>query len=163
VATVEAEGEMQVGGVTIVGRADRIDRLADGSIAVIDYKTGSPPSAAMVENGFTLQLGLVGLMAKHGGIPGVAGEPTAFEYWSLARGRDGSFGYVQSPVRTGRMTTGLGLDEFLPKTEEYLRDCLTGDEPFTARLNPDLPVYSDYDQLMRLDEWQARAAREEAP
>jgi ATP-dependent helicase/nuclease subunit B len=165
VITVEAEGEMEVGGVTIIGRADRIDRLADGSLAVIDYKTGSPPSAAMVENGFALQLGLVGLMAKRGGIPGVAGEPTAFEYWSLARGRDGSFGYVQSPVRTGRMTTGLGLDEFLPKTEEYLREAiahwLTGDEPFIARLNPDLPVYSDYDQLMRLDEWQARAAREE--
>ena len=26
----------------------------------------------------------------------------------------------------------------------------------TARLNPDLPGYTDYDQLMRLDEWQAR-------
>jgi ATP-dependent helicase/nuclease subunit B len=26
-------------------------------------------------------------------------------------------------------------------------------EPFTARLNPDLVVYNDYDQLMRLDEW----------
>jgi ATP-dependent helicase/nuclease subunit B len=166
VVTVEAEGEMTIDGVKIVGRADRIDRLADGSLAVIDYKTGSPASAKMVEDGFALQLGLVGLMARDGGIAGLVGEPKAFEYWSLARAKDGSFGYVQSPVRTGRMTTGLGLEEFLPQTEEYLRDAIgkwiTGTEPFVARLNPDLPVYSDYDQLMRLDEWQGRAAREEA-
>jgi ATP-dependent helicase/nuclease subunit B len=31
-----------------------------------------------------------------------------------------------------------------------------GSEPFTARLNPDLAGYSDYDQLMRLDEWLGR-------
>ena len=166
VVAVEAEGEMQVGGITIIGRADRIDRLADGALAVIDYKTGSPPSAAMVEKGFALQLGLVGLMAKRGGLPGIVGEPRAFEYWSLARDRDGNFGYVDTPVLSGRKRTGIPLDDFLPETARYLDEAirlwLTGDEPFTARLNPDLPVYSDYDQLMRLDEWQGRAAREDA-
>ena len=35
-----------------------------------------------------------------------------------------------------------------------------GEEPFTARLNPDLPGYNDYDQLMRLDEWQGRGSPE---
>ncbi|MEL0209011.1 MAG: hypothetical protein VW891_00105, partial [Novosphingobium sp.] len=55
---------------------------------------------------------------------------------------------------------GLPLDEFLPTTEAYLKEAiarwLLGNEPFTARLNPDLPGYSDFDQLMRLDEWQGR-------
>ena len=50
--------------------------------------------------------------------------------------------------------------EFLSQTEFFLRDALArwilGDDPFVARLNPDLPSYGDYDQLMRLDEWQAR-------
>ena len=45
----------------------------------------------------------------------------------------------------------------MPKTRGFLDDALNrwilGRDPFTARLNPDLPVYSDYDQLMRLDEW----------
>jgi ATP-dependent helicase/nuclease subunit B len=94
------------------------------------------------------------------------GEPRAFEYWSLARDRDGNFGYVDTPVLSGRKRTGIPLDDFLPETARYLDEAirlwLTGDEPFTARLNPDLPVYSDYDQLMRLDEWQGRAAREDA-
>lgn len=167
VVTVEAEGEMEVDGIKIIGRADRIDRLPDGTIAIVDYKTGTPPSAAMVEDGFALQLGLVGLMAQDGGIAGVSGEPTAFEYWSLGRGRDGGFGYIQSPVMTGRMRSGIPPEDFLPETRRYLGEAierwLTGDEPFTARLNPDLPVYSDYDQLMRLDEWQGRATREDTP
>ena len=60
-----------------------------------------------------------------------------------------------------RKKTGLKRDDFLSKTEEYLRqaiaDWINGNQPFTARLNPDYPGYTDYDQLMRLDEWQARA------
>ena len=45
----------------------------------------------------------------------------------------------------------------MPHTEDYLNDALDrwilGTEPFTARLNPELGSYADYDQLMRLDEW----------
>ena len=50
------------------------------------------------------------------------------------------------------------------QTQRYLLDAIDkwikGDEPFTARLNPDLGGYNDYDQLMRLDEWQARGEAE---
>jgi len=35
-----------------------------------------------------------------------------------------------------------------------------GEQPFTARLNPDAPLYATYDQLMRLDEWLGRGDRE---
>jgi ATP-dependent helicase/nuclease subunit B len=31
---------MTVDGVKVKGRADRIDRLADGTLAIVDYKTG---------------------------------------------------------------------------------------------------------------------------
>ena len=40
----EADGEAALAGITVYGRADRIDRLADGSIAIVDYKTGQPPT-----------------------------------------------------------------------------------------------------------------------
>jgi ATP-dependent helicase/nuclease subunit B len=75
------------------------------------------------------------------------------------------FGYVLSPFKTDR-ADGLEKDEFLPVTEAYLHDALDrwilGSDPFTARLNPDLAVYTDYDQLMRLDEWLPQMTREEA-
>lgn len=160
VLSVEQKGEIVVDGIRIHGRADRIDKLADGSLGVVDYKTGMPPSGKMVEQGFALQLGLLGLIAQGGGIDGVAGVPSRFEYWSLGRNKERGFGYMKSPVKENARQSGIALEDFLIKTEDFLREAiarwLLGDEPFTARLNPDLPGYSDYDQLMRLDEWQGR-------
>jgi len=155
--------------VRIHGRADRIDRLPDGTLGVVDYKTGSPPSAKRVEEGFALQLGLIGLMAREGAFKDadnkpVMGEPSRFEYWSLRKSAKSETGFGESsePILEGKKQSGIPRDEFLGRTEEFLADAITrwikGDEPFTARLNPDLPGYTDYDQLMRLDEWQARAA-----
>ena len=162
VAAVEAWGEIEVDGITIRGRADRIDLLPGGELAIVDYKTGIPPSGSMVQQGFAMQLGLIGLMAQAGGIDGVEGTPTHFEYWSLGRSAksETGFGYRQEPVIEGRRRTGLLREEFLERTDEFLRDALArwiiGSEPFTARLNPNLPSYDDYDQLMRLDEWMGR-------
>ncbi|MDE8652577.1 double-strand break repair protein AddB [Novosphingobium album (ex Liu et al. 2023)] len=161
VLATEIKGEMLHQGIRVHGRADRIDRLADGTLAVVDYKTGMPPTARRVEQGFALQLGLVGLIAREGGFAGITGEPTGFEYWSLAKGKDG-FGYVSEPVidDPGGRRKGVLRADFLPETARYLRDAIDrwilGTEPFTARLNPELPSYADYDQLMRLDEWFTR-------
>jgi len=157
VLAVEAKGGMLHRGVKIHGRADRIDRLADGSLAVVDYKTGQPPTARRVQEGFALQLGVVALIARAGGFADAAGEATAFEYWSMAKSRDGTMGYMSEPVLEGRRKSGIPREEFLRVTQAYLDDALDrwilGAEPFTARLNPELGSYADYDQLMRLDEW----------
>ncbi len=42
----EVSGNLTYDGVKLKGRADRIDRLADGSLAIVDYKTGAPPHPA---------------------------------------------------------------------------------------------------------------------
>ena len=161
IVAVEAWGEMHVDGVRIHGKIDRLDRFADGSLGIVDYKTGSPPSSKMVEQGYALQLGLLGMMAEKGGFKAATGEATAFEYWSLAKARNDAnpfgFGYVETPLKVGSKRSGLPPEEFLPTTAKYLEGAIAawikGDEPFTARLNPDYPVYDTYDQLMRLDEW----------
>jgi len=168
VIATEAWGDMLVRGVRIHGRADRIDSIEGGGLAIVDYKTGQPPSRSMVERGYSLQLGLIGLIAQAGGFEGVAGEPGEFEYWSLSkdpkRREQMGFGYISSPFRA-KKSDDLTKEEFLRKTDEYLNDALDrwilGSDPFTARLNPDLPVYSDYDQLMRLDEWQPHMTSDE--
>ena len=64
-------------GVIVHGRVDRIDRLPDGGLAIIDYKTGKPPSKKAIEAGFALQLGLLGLIGRAGGFEGVEGDPEA--------------------------------------------------------------------------------------
>jgi len=156
----ECKGEMLYDGVRVHGRADRIDRLDDGTLGIVDYKTGAPPSAAKVAAGFALQLGLLGLIAREGNFEGLSGEASLFEYWSLAK-KNGEFGYVEVPMKVGRKVSGLLPEEFLPAHERFLAEAIRrfikGSEPFTAKLNPDYPGYTDYDQLMRLDEWQMRA------
>ncbi len=153
----EIWGEIRFQGIRVFGKVDRIDSLPDGKLAVVDYKSGQPPSGKMVEEGFSLQLGVLGLIADQDGFPKVKGEPERFEYWSLSKRSKDDFGFVKEPVKEGRKPTGILREEFLTKTEHYLADAIDrwilGDEAFTARLNPDLGSYNDFDQLMRLDEW----------
>jgi ATP-dependent helicase/nuclease subunit B len=154
----EAKGTCELDGVSLYGEADRIDRFADGSLAIVDYKTGTPPGPKAVAEGYSLQLGLLGLIAERGGFEGVEGVPACFEYWSLAR-KAGKLGYVSSPVggRSGLDAadfTTMAARNFLGAAAQWL----TGDEPFTAKLHPEFAPYGEYDQLMRLAEWYGREA-----
>ena len=65
--TAEATGKTVLAGVTVHGRVARIDRLADQGLAIVDYKTGQPPTQKAVTEGFALQLGLLGLIGRAGG------------------------------------------------------------------------------------------------
>jgi ATP-dependent helicase/nuclease subunit B len=168
VLATEASGAMTFQGVKVRGRADRIDRLADGSLAIVDYKTGGPPSAAQVEAGYALQMGLLGMIAGSGVFEGndglISGNASTFEYWSLARSKkDREFGYKDEPLKVGAKKSGLSPEDFLPRHEAYLKEAIDrfilGSDPFTAKENPDYPGYSEYDQLMRLEEWIVRVGQ----
>ena len=101
-------------------------------------------------------------MARAGAFEKARGEPVRFEYWSLGASKtsETGFGYITTPILEGAKRTGIPQEEFLPRAEWFLHDALDrwilGNEPFTARLNPDAPGYATYDQLMRLDEWLGR-------
>jgi ATP-dependent helicase/nuclease subunit B len=159
VASAEGKGRIEIAGVTLSGRYDRIDRIDGGGIAIVDYKTGKPPSAAAVRAGYSLQLGLLGVIAERGGFADVHGTAEAFEYWSLGKGKDG-FGYVATPVDPAgardRIVTsefaGIAADNFTEAVGEWL----TGERAFTAKLVPEYAPYAEYDQLMRRDEWYGR-------
>jgi len=149
----EINGETSLSGILVHGRADRIDRLPGGGVAIIDYKTGKPPSQKAVDEGFALQLGLLGLIGRAGGFDGVSGEPESFEYWSLQRYR-GTFGRLMRPDKD--MEPGEFLAHAGRNFAAVAADYLTGTKPFEAKLNPAYAPYGDYDQLMRLEEWYGR-------
>jgi ATP-dependent helicase/nuclease subunit B len=151
--TAEATGETALAGIVVHGRVDRIDRLAGGGLAIIDYKTGAPPTQKAVREGFALQLGLLGLIGRAGGFADAQGDPEAFEYWSLQRYR-GSFGRLMCPDKD--MAPGEFLEHAYRNFAEAAGKWLSGSEPFTAKLNPAYAPYGDYDQLMRLEEWYGR-------
>ncbi|WP_076068509.1 double-strand break repair protein AddB [Sphingomonas montana] len=156
----EVRGAATVAGIELFGTVDRIDRMPDGTLAIVDYKTGKAPSRRQVEAGYAMQLGLLGLIAEKGGFAEAKGDPGAFEYWSLAADGD-RLGHASSPVGIDKQGRGIDTAEFTRLAASVLGDAvdnwLLGDAPFTAKLHPEYAPYGDYDQLMRLDEWYGRS------
>ncbi len=161
----EAWGSMSYRGVNVAGRADRIDLLPDGTLAMVDYKTGKAPTKKETAAGYRLQLGVLGLIAREGSFKDhaddtaetlITGDATRFEYWSL-RKKDDQYGEITEPLKRSPREGGLDPAEFLPLHEARLNEAITrfilGRDPFIAKENPDYPGYTDYDQLMRLEEW----------
>lgn len=89
---VEAHGEIKLpisrGNFTLFARADRIDRLRDGSAAIIDYKTGQPPSATAIASGEDSQIPLEGLILRKGGFDQGVTRVGLFSFWKLLGGQD---------------------------------------------------------------------------
>lgn len=162
----EIKGRIDLHGIILEGTADRIDRSGEGQLAIVDYKTGKPPSKRAVIEGYSMQLGLLGLIAARGGFPGIEGVPGLFEYWSLGA-KGSSLGYRDSPVGLTKKGEGIAPEDFADRAGRVLQEAverwLTGDAPFVAKLHPEYAPYTDYDQLMRLDEWYGRVARREEP
>lgn len=149
----ELFGKAQIAGVELFGKVDRIDVAADGSLAIIDYKTGKAPSAKAVAEGFALQLGLLALIAERGGFEGITGKASAFEYWSLAKNKAG---FGKRVAADKAVEPGTFLAQVMDRFAEAAGKYLTGNEPFVAKLHPAHAPYGDYDQLMRLEEWYGR-------
>ncbi|MFN4140777.1 double-strand break repair protein AddB [Aestuariivirga sp.] len=71
--------EIPVGGASflLTCRADRIDLMADGTARIIDYKTGTVPSAKKVEAGLSPQLTLEAAILARGGFRDLPARATA--------------------------------------------------------------------------------------
>lgn len=154
----EVSGKLLVGGIMLRGTADRVDQAADGTLAIIDYKTGAAPSAKSAGEGLNSQLGLLGLIAEESGLGELAPEPVgAFEYWELKRDRkkgvDGAVKVIKG--QKPNPSTAAGVIE---RAREALADLsarfLLGQEPFVP--GDSAKRYADFDQLMRRDEWFGR-------
>lgn len=130
-------------------RADRVDRLRDGSYAIIDYKTGAVPSAREVNAGLAPQLSLEAAMIRRGAFEEIPpGEVTELAYWKL------SGGDPAGDIRTvGDDPDSLAQEAFegLCRLLDYYED---PDTVYTARPDPEIaPRWSDYEHLERLQEW----------
>ena len=162
VVVAEQPGTGHIKGIAVRGRVDRIDRTADGDLVIIDYKTGTPPSTKQVNAGFALQLGLIGYMAEALAIKGVSGTASHFEYWSLAKNKAKDFGFIAVPTSTRAADNKPERADFVAfaveQAEAAIGKWILGNTPFTAKLHPEFALYGDYDQLMRLQEWNGRQA-----
>lgn len=158
----EAMGRLVLpSGITLEGRADRIDVDADERLAIIDYKTGNPPSRKQVKGGSALQMGLLGALAERGAFAervGPARTVAAFRYWKLSGGRNP--GKAHDPLVSNRTVLATPTEHIAATWVRFERLCeayLLGDAPFLAKAHPDYATrYRDFDHLARVDEWLGR-------
>ena len=151
-ACSELSGAIELSGpggpFRITAKADRIDRLADGSLAIIDYKTGEPPKAKEVAAGFAPQLPIEAAIAGLGGFPGIAERTVSrLLYWRLGGAEGGA------ERSAGDDPAGLA-ERALAGLTRLIRTFDDPDTPYAARPHPEhAPKYSDYLHLARVKEW----------
>lgn len=151
----EANGRLTLtgpgGDFLLTATADRIDRRADGTLEIIDYKTGTPPSAKEVQLGFAPQLPLEAVIAQAGGFGGLAAETVgALAFWKLSGGDPaGEEVRIRDQVEPLAEAARAGL-EALIRTFDDPRT------PYRSQPRPDhAPRHSDYRHLARIQEWSA--------
>ena len=142
----EQKGVWKVGRFTLTGRADRLEIRADGSLAILDYKTGVAPSEKAVTNGTAPQLPLEAGMAAAGGFgEAFARKLSEVTYWKLSGGRK------PGEVRT---LQGAAVESMAEDATELLAELLDDfdwpDRPYPHHPHPARkPRFPEYAQLAR--------------
>lgn len=137
---------------TLTGRADRIEKRADGSIFILDYKTGTAPDGKKLQSGTAPQLPLEAVMAEAGAFgPDYHGIVAELAVWKLS----------------GRRVEGE--DKALIRDPETLRDIIEQagkklpilfnkfakqSTPYLAMPHPDRVLSHDnFQDISRRSEW----------
>ncbi len=129
---------------TLTGKPDRIDLLPDGTLHVIDYKTGEPPSQKDMES-HRKQLHLAAVMALGGAFGTLGPRVTSrVTYQAMKPGLK----------EQGQDLTEAGILALREEFEALIRAYLDPATGFTARRAAmETGWESDFDHLSRLGEW----------
>ena len=151
----ETKGEITFSGpggnFTLSARADRIDILPDGSLAILDYKTGRVPTKKQIKCGLTPQLSLEAAIATQGKFNGVkSAEISKLIYMKLSGGNppgeeSGVFDDVEFLAKDALQGLKQRVAVFDNESTPYLS------RPVPQFLNH----FGDYDHLARVKEWMA--------
>lgn len=134
---------------TLTAVADRIDHLSNGGYAILDYKTGQPPSSADVEDGYAPQLPLEAAIALDGGFGDLPARPIeSLSFWRLSGGEPaGEIKEVKGDLTALANDARDGLTALISAYAD-------AETPYTAVPNPvKAPRFNDYEHLARIAEW----------
>ncbi len=160
-AHAEVSGSLSLaapaGPFELSARADRIDELKDGSLAITDYKTGAAPSPKEVAAGYAPQLPLEAVIAAEGGFKGIPAKSVSeLAYWRLTgRGEGGEMRSAGDNAEDLRTEALEGLTALIKIFDQK-------QTPYESRPHPDMaPRYGDTQHLARVKEWAAAEGGEQ--
>jgi ATP-dependent helicase/nuclease subunit B len=168
VAGIDAEirGEIQIPldnerTFYLSARADRIERRHDGTFAILDYKTGQPPTGKQVRMGLSPQLTLEAAILREGGFEGIpAGASVSQLTYIRLSGNNppGEQKLLELKINKGDtpQPPDAAAGEARSKLEALIRAFEDEGQAYTSlNLSMWSNRYGAYDDLARIKEWSA--------
>lgn len=146
----EAKGKLELDGpqMILTGAADRIEIGADGG-AILDFKTGEPPSDKQVASGLAPQLLLEAAMLARAAFDGVPkAQARELVYWR--------FGGADPAPRAVKLDDGAHAagEEALASLRALLKRYAEPTQPFLSKPRVQfIKPFAEYDLLARRKEW----------
>jgi ATP-dependent helicase/nuclease subunit B len=144
-------------GFVLKGRADRIDLLEDGTVEILDFKTGGIPQPKDMKDFLAPQLPIEAAMLGAGAFKDIAPAPaSALTYIKIGLGPEA---FILNPYRApDGYTVALVVAEMAQRLNGHVDALLFSDRLAMLPLvfpRPEGRVrfVGDFDHLMRLDEW----------
>jgi ATP-dependent helicase/nuclease subunit B len=162
----EVEGRISIpldhGRIFILSaRADRIEHRTDRTFAILDYKTGQPPTGKQVRMGLSPQLTLEAAILREGGFARIAAGSSVSEllYVRLSGNNPpGKSILLELKINKGDQPQlpDDAADYARRKLEDLIRKFEDEEQPYKSLV---LSMWSDrygrYDDLARIKEWSA--------
>jgi len=151
---------------SLSARADRIERRSDGTYAILDYKTGQPPTGKQVRMGLSPQLTLEAAILREGGFANIDAGSTVSQlvYVRLSGnnppGEHKTLELKLKPSETPQHPD-TAADYAREELEKLIRKFDDENQPYTSlNLSMWAARYGDYDNLARIKEWSAAGGLE---
>jgi ATP-dependent helicase/nuclease subunit B len=138
---------------TLTVRADRIECLSDGRYAILDYKTGAPPSEPQVRTGLSPQLTLEAAILRKGGFKTIPAGASVAEllYVRLSGGAEPG---EEKPIKFKEGTPDEHSDHALARLSALIAKFADPAIPYFSLVHPMWTThYGTYDHLARVQEW----------
>ncbi len=146
---------------TLRGRADRIEELAGGGHAILDYKTGTVPTEKQVRIGVSPQLTLEAAILRGGGFHDAAAATSIVElvYVSLKGGEPAG---DEKAIAFKEGNADVHADRALAKLQAVAARFEDERQPYLPLVLPMWKSrYGTYDHLARVKEWSVGGADED--
>jgi ATP-dependent helicase/nuclease subunit B len=146
---------------TLSARADRIEQRRDGSFAILDYKTGQPPTGKQVRMGLSPQLTLEAAILREGGFDRIdAGSSVGELVYVRLSGNNPPGEQRTLELKVRNNDTPQSPDAAAAYAREQLEALIRKFESEdTAYTSLNLSMWSNrygaYDDLARIKEWSA--------
>ncbi len=141
------------------GTADRIEKRTGNTVAILDFKSGKPPTEPQVRTGLSPQMPLQGLIAQKGGYKQLSNSVSVSALTYIRFGTQ--FGVREIGEKAGRGASALDpkpVPDIIAEAETGLIALLTAfadpEHPYLSAPRPERVAYwSDYTRLARRTEW----------